>query len=168
MLLPTLIAEICVKSSSNRIIEQDRKLNELEEIMGQHEWSNRPVGDPLGIDFTGATRRLYSVSRALGLERTRVESMLLNLGEMWKITRESSDVKDVNGDGEGDEYMNDEVRGSVKVKSESDDERVIEELVKYHINTCKNMALRIDWEERRAQTQISVVRFSGFIPGILQ
>lgn len=50
-------------------------LNVLEESMGQHVYVNRPVGNPLEIDFVDTTRRLSAVSRVLQVEK-RTESQV--------------------------------------------------------------------------------------------
>lgn len=109
--------------------------------MGLHEWTNMPGGDLFQIDFVASTRALGAVSRKLSLERMRVEGLLLNLGELWQMVRE--------------ENVADEIVDDAKRKTTEKD---IDELVRHNMNACKNTALRIDWEEKRAQNQISVVR----------
>jgi hypothetical protein len=141
MLLPILVANICLHSSSTRVGKQDHRLNDLEEKMGLHEWTNMPGGDLFQIDFVASTRALGAVSRKLSLERMRVEGLLLNLGELWQMVRE--------------ENVADEIVDDAKRKTTEKD---IDELVRHNMNACKNTALRIDWEEKRAQNQISVVR----------
>lgn len=101
--------------------------------MGQHEWDNRPLGDPLEMDFVAATRRLNSVGMMLGVERMRVKGLLLNLGVMRESNRQYSG---------GSEER----------------EMLVEELVVFHASSCENLALRVEYEQTRVQTQIAVVR----------
>jgi hypothetical protein len=46
-LLANLLMELAIDSAGKRIQAADWRLNELEEMMGQHEYVNRPKGDPL-------------------------------------------------------------------------------------------------------------------------
>lgn len=102
--------------------------------MGQHEWTNRPIGDPLEMDFLAAGRRLNSIARILGVERMRVLGLLITLGEVraGNMYKENPDEEiDVGGK--------------------------IEELIKFHENGCRMMALRVDHQEKRVQSQLAVV-----------
>ena len=83
------------------------------------------------MDFLKVGRRLNFIARMCGVERMRILGLLLTLVE----------VRGRNGKGERDE------RG----------ERQIEELVGFYENSCRNLALRVEYEEKRVQSQLAVV-----------
>jgi len=79
------VVHLCVDASEGRIRDVDGKLNELEEVTGQHEWTNRPIGDPLEMDFLKVGRRLNFTSRILGVEKMRTLTLLETLKELWRV-----------------------------------------------------------------------------------
>ncbi|KUJ23863.1 uncharacterized protein LY89DRAFT_776084 [Mollisia scopiformis] len=134
-LLPVLLSEICLVSSENRVQLSDDRLNGLEELMGQHEWINRPVGDPLKLDFVTTTRALNFTSRNLGVEKMRVQGQLLclsNLLEEVELLHKSYPCSE-------DTYT------------------WMKETIANHRNTAKYLLVRTDYEEKRVQTQLAVV-----------
>lgn len=136
LLLPILVAKLCIESSSKKIYEVGCRLNNHEEAIGQHEWLNRPRGDPWKVDFLAVTRNLNFLSRLLGKEAMRVSWTLLALQKM----KESREL------------------GAKSQRPDSATE-FLRERAECHIDECHNLAPRIEYEERRIKTQIAVVRF---------
>lgn len=107
LLLANLVIELAIASNANRIQAADWRLNELEEVMGQHEYVNRPMGDPLEIDFIAATRTLNMTTRLLGVERMRLGANILALEMILKETKEL-EMECSAGDGDGGWSQNDD------------------------------------------------------------
>jgi hypothetical protein len=121
-------------------------LNVLEESMGQHEYANRPVGNPLELDFMATTRRLSAVSRILQVEKMRLGSFLLSL-EMMSEGRKILELE-----GENEVQMM-----SFKVE--------IDDVIGCQKNFTQNLLLRAEALIARAQSQVAVVsRSSEIIP----
>lgn len=108
--------------------------------MGQHEYVNRPVGDPLAIDFIATTRTLNTTSRLLGVEKMRLGATLLALD---MIARETNKLETDASFGHGVRMD----RGN----------RTISEFAAYQTNACQNLVLRTEYAEKRVQSQIAVV-----------
>jgi hypothetical protein len=122
-------------------------LNILEESMGQHEYVNRPMGNPLEIDFAATTRRLSAISRVLQVERMRVDGLMLALAFMK---------------GERELLFNSRSEAREGLKEQVDD------MISCQRNFCQNLALRAESEEKRAQSQVAVVSISlSFLSGSL-
>lgn len=107
-------------------------LGEVEETMGQHEYVNRPVGDPLKIDFSSVTRRLNFHGRTLNVEKMRAESMLLTLSMMKE---EYALLREVPGRSE-----------------------YIKGMVNYHTSAYRYLLLRADFRDKQVQALINTVR----------
>lgn len=131
LLLATLVTELVIDSCGDQISLSDRKLNGLEETMGQHEYVNRPMGSPLEIDFISTTGTLNAISRNLGVETMRVGAILLALHSILDNSKQMT--KEPNG------------------------LAMMDELIGCQINACENLLLRAEYETKRAQTQIAVV-----------
>ena len=146
LLLANLVITLSINSSYERIRAADWRLNELEETMGQHEYVNRPMGDPLAIDFIATTRTLNTTSRLLGVERMRLGATILAL-EM--IARETKRLELISiGSRHTDRTRYDERN------------RAISDLAAYQMNTCQNLILRAEYAEKRVHSQIAVVSSS--------
>jgi hypothetical protein len=87
-LLANLLMELAIDSAGKRIQAADWRLNELEEMMGQHEYVNRPKGDPLKMDFIATTRTLNTTSRILEVEHMRLGASILALELISRETKE--------------------------------------------------------------------------------
>jgi len=141
LLLPLIIVDLCIASSATRIESVDYQLDELEETTGQHEWVNRPRGDPMELDFVSVTRKLNFISGTLGGESMRVKGTLLTLEKIV----EEIDLLVLSGSGDS---------GAGNLKGQG---KVLKEMVAYYSNKCQNLSLRAEFEEKRVQTQIAVV-----------
>jgi len=155
LLLAILVTELAIDSTERRIQAGDWRLNELEETVGQHEYINRPKRDPLDMDFVGTTRTLNTTSRMLGVERMRLGACLLALDLIERETMKLS-INHI-----------DSTKIREKIDKEMDDEGALTliELTEYQINVCQNLVLRVEYQEKRVQSQIAVVSPSSyFIP----
>jgi Mg2+ and Co2+ transporter CorA len=147
--LALLLAELSVNTSAERIQCAELRLNELEEMMGQHEYANMEKGRPLEIDFELATTRPNFQTKWLAVQSMRLGSVLLALDQIVLETREIA--KRCGGNvGELD---------LASLASEFDSLRMMEEFVAYLTNTAKNLLLRAEYENRRIGAQIQVVRY---------
>ena len=106
-----------------------------------HEYANRPVGNPLELDFVSTTRALSSIGRVVQIEKMRVSAMLLSL-EMMRNEIKSFSLSMVK---------NSEIGMGEALKIN------MEEMVEAEMNLCQNLSLRADAEISRAQSQVSVV-----------
>jgi hypothetical protein len=143
--LAALIAEVVIDSSNDRISLFVLSLKKLEEAMGQHEYSNIPLGDPLKLDLMKATRRLNFFVRNFNIEITRLGSMLLALEQIQQhrayigSSREPGKVEigfDTLGEDVGEQ---------------------MDEKIAYLKNACQNTLLRAEFQHKLAQSLIQVV-----------
>lgn len=145
LLLAVLIVETVNNSISARIQTANYRLNELEETMGQHEYINRPMGNPLELDFLSTTRRLNFIARTLAGEGMRIGATLLILDKISRETRELARAAEIDGT-------------VLSSGTSVSDTSMIDEMVAHHVDACQNLALRAQYEEKRTQTQLGVVR----------
>lgn len=117
------------------------EVNELEELMGQHEYSDRRRGNPFELDFTAATRKLNHVSKVTGVDALNTEFMMLAFEtiDAWmiNITRDGAEGTDIIG-----------VTTCVKMQ-----EKII-----WLTDSCRSLLLLAEYEEKRTRTLIQVVR----------
>jgi hypothetical protein len=139
LLIPCLVIQIALSTNAERIQVADVKLNSLEETTGQHEYINRPLGNPLEIDFITVTRTLNFLARVLGIEKMRLGSTLLALDLISKEFREL------------------EKHGPGSPEDRAAAREMIEEMAADHINSCRNLILRAEYQEGRVKNQVSVV-----------
>ncbi|PVH75528.1 hypothetical protein DL98DRAFT_593035 [Cadophora sp. DSE1049] len=139
-----MVIELVTASNARRLQAADWRLNELEETMGQHEYINRPMGDPLAIDFIATTRTLNTTSRMLGVERMRLGANILALEMILK------EIKELRMNISAEDCSSD-------WQQNGDGSKMITELVAYQMNACQNLVLRAEYQEKRVQSQIAVV-----------
>lgn len=86
LILPIAAVEREIDRTSRRIHRWDKDVNDLEEVMGQHEYEGRPVGNPLEMDFTSKTRRLNYLSKRVGVDilHSGYVKFSLEIIEAWK------------------------------------------------------------------------------------
>jgi hypothetical protein len=88
------LVNTCVRATQGRLVDVDGALNEIDEVTGQHEWANRPSGDPMAMDFMKVGRRLNFNSRTLGIEKMRVQTLLGTIQELKRVdTGECKDIE---------------------------------------------------------------------------
>lgn len=137
LLVPALVSRFVSCSIAQRIHIADRKLNELEEMLGQHEYTNRPVGNPLEVDFVATTRTLSFLARILGVEKMRASGQVLVM-DLISTEAKSDACSAQLGNG---------FRTVLAMAGEQRD-------------AAQRLVLRAEYEEKRVQTQVSVVRNS--------
>jgi hypothetical protein len=77
LLLPLLALQFEVRKYKNRLITSDRRINDLQDSIGQHEYGDRPLGNPLEADFVAVTRALNYVRRRISLSAQHFGNVLL-------------------------------------------------------------------------------------------
>jgi hypothetical protein len=137
--------DLVISSNADRIQAANWRLNELEEAMGQHVYVNRPVGDPLELDFIATTRTLNTTSRMMGVETMRLGANILALEMILKETKELQMKED-----DEQRSRNDEAN------------LMIAEWCASQMNACRNLVLRAEYQEKRVHSQIAVVRPPSF------
>jgi hypothetical protein len=147
--LAALLAELSVNTSAERIQCAELRLNELEVMMGQHEYANVWKGKPLEIDFESATTSLNFHTQWLAVQSMRLGSVLLALDQIVFETRE---IANRGGRNVGEQDL-------ASLTSDTDSLCMMEEFVAYLANTAKNLLLRAEYENKRIGAQIQVVRY---------
>jgi hypothetical protein len=145
--LAVLLAELSINTSAARIQIAELRLNDLEEMMGQHEYANMRKGRPSDIDFESAMTSLNFQTKWLAVQSMRLGSVLLALDQIVFETR-------------GIARRGPRELDLASSTSESDGLCMVEEFVAYLANTAKNLQLRTEYENRRIGAQIQVVRYS--------
>jgi hypothetical protein len=87
LIVVVLVAELIVNTIAGLCEGVNRRLNVLEETMGQHEYANRPKGDPLELKFEETTSSPNFIGRTLAVQRMRLGSTLRNLEKYFKRLR---------------------------------------------------------------------------------
>lgn len=119
-------------------------MNDIEEALGQHEYENVPVRNPLEGDFLTIGRRLSWCGGILGVEKLRARAMEGTLGMLLGVLGE--DEESEKGWGGGDEAY-----GLSR--------RMVKEKVLAELNAVRNLTLRAEYEEGRRGIQSGVVSF---------
>lgn len=132
--------------TSRRIHSWDKDINGLEEVMGQHEYEDRPLGNPLEMDFTSATRKLNHISKRVGVD-------ILNLGF---LTRSLDIVEKWHS-----EILNKGERAFNGIKEVSCQE--IKKEMALMKEECHSLLLLAEYEEKRMRILIQAVRFLIFL-----
>lgn len=142
LLLPMVAIERELERTSRRIHEWDKDINGLEEEMGQHEYPSRPVGNPLDMDFTKATRKLNHISKRVGVD-------ILNLGYV-KLSLETTESWGLGKDCAGKESL---------IEIEGGADQAMKEKRILMREECRSLLLLADYEEKRMKILIQAVCF---------
>jgi hypothetical protein len=146
LLVPILAIKLEMERTSDRLHDRDKSLNALEALMGQHEYTCRPIGNPLNMDFTAATRKLNYISKRLGVDVFNLGCLALSLEtvDSWSARKDRGDNTGLNGtyDAAGVE---------------------MEEKTTWMKDNCRSLLLLAEYEEKRTKTLIQVVSFSKVI-----
>lgn len=135
--------DLCVQ----RLNETDCKMNDLEETIGQHEYHNRPRGNPLDLDFMGTTRRINFVTKQIAVDICRLEASLLALE---RIAEWETEIEKNEWDPSGQSPIPREIyHGS----------SVVNEKIAYLKDTCRIQLLDAKYQEKRISALIQFVRF---------
>jgi hypothetical protein len=156
LLLPVYLAEPLVKASQERLSDSHQRLDELEESMGQHEYTGRPTGSPLDLDFLSTTRSLNWIGNKVGIDVLRLREMLLALQKLslWEselnngsqVTTSSNEERSV---GYANSFQ------SLKALP------VITTRLDFAKDSCTILLLEAEYEEKRVRALIQVVSSSS-------
>lgn len=148
LLLALLSTEQVIDSCNERINTADRKLNELEATMGQHEYDDRPKGNPLELNFLATTRALNHISRMVGVDVSRLGCVLVALEKIldWKKEIMESQIRSRDAD------------NITTTEEVSNDFRMVDEKIAYLSGNCRVLIPRAELEEKRTRMLIQVVR----------
>jgi hypothetical protein len=142
LLLPIAAIGREIDRTRRRIHRWDKDLDELEEVMGQHEYEGRPLGNPLEMDFTGKTRKLNYLSKRVGVD-------ILHLGyvKVSLETVESWSKSLICGGKESFDGVGEPICHAMKEKTT---------LMK---EDCRSLFLLAEYEEKRVKILIQAVCF---------
>jgi hypothetical protein len=141
LLLPVLAIEREIERTSRRLHGSDSEINKLELLMGQHEYLDRPRGNPMDLDFTATTRKLNYISKTTGLDALNLGYLMLtfeNIG-LWNSNKEWGGEEDSKG-------------------SDLTTCRKMKEKITWLKDNCRSLLLLAEYEEKRIKTLIQVVR----------
>ena len=142
MLVPFIIATAISSIHALKIHESNTNINKIEENLGQHTYKEheRPKGDPLESDFVRTTEQLNGNSTVLGINESRLKSLILALQKMR-------------------DYGNDLTITSQSEAFLSSHEQ-LEDMIEHLQNYCTTLLYRNDSEQKRTQTHLAVVSVS--------
>jgi hypothetical protein len=150
LFISLLLAEEVIESCNERLGISDQKLNGLEETMSQHEYDNRPKGNPLDLDFLVTTRTLNHISKRVGVDVLRLESVVLVLEKIqqWKkqIVTHS-------------QRIHNDAEKAIVAEETSNDFHMAEEETSFLIDPCRIYISRAQYTEKRVRTLMQVVKF---------
>jgi hypothetical protein len=110
--------------------------------MGQHEYEDRPIGNPLEMDFTSATRKLNHISKRVGVD-------ILNLGFLIKsLEAVENCYKEIHNGVEG------ALKGTEEMTCQS-----MKETTAIMKDDCHSLLLLAEYEEKRMKILIQAVCF---------
>lgn len=130
LLLPVILTEHTLLASEKRIDNTEWKLNRSDEDLVLHDFIINPEGDIADIDGVKMTKKLNTIREAVTREQLRINAASLALEA---IARYTDMIKGFQGD------------------------LLIEEMIEHNIDACKNLLLRIEYQEKRVQSQTTVV-----------
>jgi hypothetical protein len=121
----------------------------LEEAMGQHNHTGRPIGNPLELDFVSTTRSLDTIGHQVAFDVVRLRELVLALEKMSICILDSIkfdatvDGKEQAGDTQTGDWLQ-KFEGSPMIASRL-------EFVK---DSCTVLLLEAECEEKKAYTRI--------------
>jgi hypothetical protein len=118
--------------------------------MGQHEWANIPIGNPLELDYIATTRRLNFLVRTFAVESMRLDGTLLTLERLAVYTKEITAGDMVSAECDSGTNRTSQIKAH-----EGSNE--IEEKVAYLQNACQVTVVRAAWHTKRVQALLQVV-----------
>lgn len=146
LLLPVLLVEPMVSDIYRRINVHHQKLDEIEAITGQHEYSRIPSGNPLELDFVSTTRSLNFIGNGVGIDVLRLKCILSILeqlvewGHALKEARTGDDRAEIVPD-----------------NSRYEGEAIVTEKIAHLKDTCNVLLVEAECEEKRVRALIQVV-----------
>jgi hypothetical protein len=144
------MAEFAIDTYGEQIKTCEKEVRRLEQVMGQHEWDNIPIGNPLELDYIATTRRLNFLVRTLAVESMRLEGTLLTLECLAIYTKE------ITAGDKGSTECDSGTNKTSQIKTHEGSNE-IEEKVAYLQNACQVNLVRAAWDTKRVQALIQVV-----------
>jgi hypothetical protein len=150
LLCATIMAEFAIDAYSEQIETCETEVKRLEQVMGQHEWANIPIGNLLELDYIATTRRLNFLVRTFAIESMRLEGALLTLERLAIYTKEitAGDMVSTQCDSGTNKTS------QIKTHEGSNE---IEEKVAYLQNACQVSVVRAAWHTKRVNALLQVV-----------
>ena len=141
LLLPIAAIGREIDRTRRRIHRWDKDVDELEEVMGQHEYEGRPLGNPLEMDFTSKTRKLNYLSKRVGVDILHLGYVKFSLEnvESWS---KSSICGGKESDGVGEPICHAMKERTTLMKED-----------------CRSLLLLAEYEEKRMKILIQAVCF---------
>jgi hypothetical protein len=149
-----LMVEFAIDTYLAQVETCSTELIKLEQVMGQHEWTNIPAGNPLELDYIATTRKLNFLVRILAVESMRLEGMLLTLERLAIYIKETARDTSFTAYDSG-------INISQMTTSEGSNE--VEEKVAYLKNACQINLLRAAGHTKRVHALIQVVSSIFFL-----
>jgi hypothetical protein len=136
LLLPLIFLDKEVRMLVDRMRMHHKKLDDLENSAGQHEYNNVPLGNPLELDFVSTTRRLNFIGCGLSFDLVRIKCILLAFEQIthWRLSLASSRSYDHDSK---DQSIN------------NDSCVILTSRVEYLENTCRVLILEAESEQSR-------------------
>lgn len=102
LLLPIAAIGREIDRARRRIHRWDKDVDELEEVMGQHDSEGRPLGNPLEMNFTSKTRKLNYLSKRVGVDILHLGyvKFSLEIVESWNKSSICGGKESLDGVGE--------------------------------------------------------------------
>jgi hypothetical protein len=149
---PLQLAELNVEGSQIHLNDAHAQLDELEEAMGQHNHTGRPIGNPLELDFVSTTRSLNAIGHQVAFDMVRLRELLLALEKMSMCILESLKFDPTVG---GKEQAGDTQSGDWLQKFEGSP--MIASRLEFVKDSCTVLLLEAEYEEKRVRALIQVV-----------
>lgn len=130
LLIPVILTEQTCLAAEQRIDNTEWKLNRSEEDLVLHDYVANPRGNTAHIDGVKMSRTLNTIREAVTREQLRINAASLALETIEGYT---DMIKGFQGD------------------------ILIEEMIEHNVDACKNLLLRIEYQEKRVQSQTTVV-----------
>jgi hypothetical protein len=146
LLLPVLLVEPMVSDIYRRINIHHQKLDEVEAVTGQHEYSIIPSGNPLELDFVSTTRSLNSIGNRVGIDILRLKCILSILEQLVKWGHALKEAR-----------IGDDRAEIPPDNTQHEGEALITEKIAYLKDTCHVLLVEAECEENRVRALIQVV-----------
>lgn len=149
--MPLQLAEISVEDSQVHLSDVHAHLDELEESMGQHEYTGRPVGNPLELVFLATTRTLNSIGHKIAFDMLRLRELLLAFEKMSSCVFEPADLKPIL---DGKQQIDaPQVGRTLQINGSA----VVTQRLNFLRDSCTVFLLEAEYEEKRVRALIQVV-----------
>lgn len=136
LLAPLLLIEIALDDCHRLLSSHTDHLNDLQDEVGQREYGDRPIANPLSIDFVATTRKLNSSGRSFASIVATLQSFKMVLEKMVEFRKDLLLDKD---------------------EGEQDSEGMISNKIGYLFDTCRVLLTHAEYDGKRIAFLIQVV-----------